>query len=113
MAGNSFLLKGWSITIIGALLALSLKETETIYVFVSGAVLFFFWRLDSYYLSRERLFISLYDIVRNKNKDDIDFSMSVKELEKEDDWWDCSFSKTMKLFYGGLALVHLFIILMI
>lgn len=112
MAGNSFLLKGWSITIIGGLLAFSLKEMNVSYVLISLAVLFFFWILDSYFLSLERAYISLYDQVRQKSEAEINFSMDVKNIENKSDWWDCSFSKTIKLFYGGLALVHLFIILM-
>lgn len=112
MAGNSFLLKGWSITIVGGLLAFSLKEMSVDYVLVSLAVLFFFWILDSYFLTLERSYIRLYDHVRQKSENDVDFSMDTKNIENKSNWWDCSFSKTIKLFYGGLALVHLFIILM-
>jgi uncharacterized membrane protein len=112
MAGNSFLLKGWSVTIIGGLLAFSFKEMDRHYVYISFAVLCFFWLLDSYYLSRERHFIKLYDRVRKINEDAIDFSMDTGEFRgtRGCDWIDSAFSKTIIIFYGGLTLVHFFII---
>ena len=63
MAGNSFLLKGWAVTLVGALFALTFKEVDPLYLLISLIVLALFWRLDSYYLSRERLFIKLYERV--------------------------------------------------
>ena len=109
MAGNSFLLKGWAITIMGGLLALTFKELNHQYVYISFVVLFFFWLLDSYYLSRERHFIKLYDHVRQK-KDDADFSMDTGDFKGWFDWLRCGFSRTVVLFYGGLAIVHLIVI---
>jgi hypothetical protein len=109
MANNSFLLKGWAVTIVGGLLALTFKEINIQYVYISLMVLFFFWLLDSYYLSRERHFIKLYDHTRQK-KGETDFSMDTKEFRSWFDWLRCGFSRTMVLFYGGLAVVHLIVI---
>jgi len=108
MANHSFLLKGWAITLVGGLIALSFKEIDRRYLYISLAVLGLFWLLDSYYLSRERNFIKLYDHVRN-NKEATDFSMDTKKFAK---WWNwpwCAFSKTLLLFYGGLLAVILLI----
>ena len=110
MAHNSFLLKGWSVTVVGALLALSLKEMGGEYLVVSVAVLLFFWLLDSYYLSRERLFIKLYDKVRTSDVA-TDFSMDTRQFSGEVGWLGCTVSRTMNLFYGGLLAVHLLIII--
>ena len=104
MAGNSFLLKSWSAVVVGALFTLSFKELNRLYLLVSVAVLLSFWLLDAYYLSREHLFIKLYDSVRKKNEAEIDFSMDTSGFE--DDWAASAFSKTMKLFYGGLLVVQ-------
>jgi len=60
MAGNSFLLKGWAVTLTGGLLALTFRQIDRRYLFISFAVLLLFWSLDGYFLSRERRFISLY-----------------------------------------------------
>lgn len=109
MAGNSFLLKGWSVTIMGGLLAFSFKELDVRYVYLSLVVMFFFWLLDSYYLSRERHFVKLYDKVRVKQEQDIDFSMNTDDLKCTGDWFNGAFSKTLIIFYGGLAAVNVFI----
>lgn len=110
MAGNSFLLKGWSVTVMGGLLAFSLKELSVHYVYISLAVLSFFWLLDSYYLSRERHFIRLYNVVRQKEESSIDFSMQTDDFKSGCDWLRGAFSKTLVVFYGGLVVVHLFIL---
>lgn len=110
MAHNSFLLKGWSVTVVGALLALSLKEMGVKYLTVSITVLLFFWLLDSYYLSREKLFIKLYNKVRGSDAA-TDFSMDTQQFSEKVSWLGCTVSRTMSLFYGGLLAVHLLIIL--
>ncbi|HEX3652377.1 MAG TPA: hypothetical protein VHU18_06095 [Rhizomicrobium sp.] len=107
MAGNSFLLKGWAITITGALIALSFKEIDTRYVLVSGVALLFFWLLDAYYLSRERRFVNLYEHVRKQNERDVEFSMDARGFSKRSHWLRCAVSTTLLLFYGGLLFVHL------
>jgi hypothetical protein len=109
MASNSFLLKGWAVTLTGALFALTFKETDRRYLVVSVAVLLLFWSLDGYYLSRERKFIALYNHVRFKSDEMIDFSMDTRPFAKGCGWPRCSFSKTLLLFYGGLLAVHLLI----
>lgn len=106
MASNSFLLKGWAITIVGALLALSLKELDNRYIWISLAALSFFWLLDGYYLSRERMFVALYDHVRNIHHDKTDFSMDTRPFRRRTIWIRCAFSTTLIVFYGGLFFVH-------
>jgi MTH538 TIR-like domain (DUF1863) len=103
MAGNSFLLKGWAITLTGGLLVLSFKEINKRYLYISILTIFFLWLLDAYYLSRERRFIALYNIVRKKNEDHIDFSMEIGAPRVHWGWLKCMFSTTLMLFYGGLV----------
>ncbi len=112
MAHNSFLLKGWSVTLVGGLLALSFKEMDPRYFVISLGVLLFFWLLDSYYLSRERLFIKLYNHVRTTGKA-TDFSMDTQPFHNEVSWLKCTISRTMILFYGGLFAVHLIITILV
>ena len=109
MANNSFLLKGWSITIVGGILAISFKEVDCRYLYIALAILTFFWLLDGYYLWRERLFVKLYNDARKKKEGEVDFSMDIKEFEQEGGWSDCMFSLTLLLFYGGLGAVLSFI----
>jgi len=112
MANNSFLLKGWSVTLLGGLVAISLKEIDSRYVIVSFAVLIFFWLLDSYYLSYERSFVKLYDHVRLAESGNTDFSMDPKPFRAGTSWWKSAFSTTIALFYGGLLVAGFLIILL-
>jgi hypothetical protein len=110
MASNSFLLKGWAVTLVGGLVALSFKEMDWRYVAISAAVISFFWLLDGYYLSRERLFIKLYDHARTVAEANVDFSMDTKPFSHHARWFACTRSMTLLLFYGGLLLIHIFIL---
>jgi len=113
VANNSFLLKGWAITVVGGLLAFGFKDLDCRYIFISLAVLFFFWILDGYYLHQEKLFRELYERTSKKKESEIDFSMKTEKCEKGEGWFDCSFSTTLLVFYGGLLVVHIIIILIL
>lgn len=113
MANNSFLLKGWAVTVAGGLLAFGFKDLECRYIFISLAVLLLFWILDGYYLHQEKLFRELYERTSKKKESEIDFSMKTEKGEKDEDWFDCVLSPTLRVFYGGLLLVHIIIILIL
>ena len=63
IANNSFLLKGWSLTISTAIVGLASKSEGIAgdYFMLFPVVLF--WYLDSYYLSQEKAFRDLYNKV--------------------------------------------------
>lgn len=113
MAGNSFLLKGWTVTLTGGLLALSFKQIDRRYLYISLMVVLLFWFLDGYYLSRERRFIALYDDVRVRADVNVDFSMRTRPFGKSCRWIICTVSRTILLFYGGLVAVNVAITLFI
>jgi hypothetical protein len=110
MANNSFLLKGWSVTIVGGLAAFSFKELDRRYVFISIVVISVFWLLDGYYLAQERAFVKLYDVVRRIDVSEIDFGMNSRQFRGRYGWVRCAFSTTLILFYGGLFSAVLIII---
>jgi len=98
---NSFLLKGWSVVLVSALFALSANNSKIEFIYLAYIPSIVFWGLDGYFLSVERLYRKLYDIVRQKDK--IDFSMDIKNLnEKSHPWLDATFSKTLVPFHGAL-----------
>ncbi len=115
MAGNSFLLKGWAVTLIAALFALSAKDTNHTYIFIVYFPVVIFWILDGYFLSQERLFRDLYDHVRKLNEKEVDFSMDITEYKKkEKNSWACSmFSVTLRFFYLSLVVVMLLVLYLI
>lgn len=64
MASNSFLIKGWSLTVASGLVGFAIKDGLP-WIALAGTVpTICFWSLDSYYLRQERLFRKLYDAVR-------------------------------------------------
>lgn len=101
MAGNSFLIKGWSITLVSALFALAAKDADTRYVLISYFPAIIFWSLDGYFLFQERLFRSLFDKVRISQELESDFSMNTTGLENGPaTWLSATFSKTILSFHG-------------
>lgn len=109
MASNLFFLKGWSVTLIAALFALSAKDSNKLYVVLAYYPLLIFWLLDGYFLSQERRFRSLYDHVRTLPESQINFSMDTTPFKQEagNGWGGAIFSKTLCIYYGALALLML------
>ncbi|MGR6831229.1 hypothetical protein [Aliivibrio wodanis] len=105
MNSNSFLIKGWAITLIAALLALSADNNSQLFV-ASYIVSPIFWFLDGFFLSQERKFRKLYDYVRTLDEADIDFSMNPKSFNSHDNtWFSGIFSDTLVFFYLPLIAI--------
>ena len=113
LSTNSFLLKGWSVVLVAALFALSATDSDVAFVLLAYIPAIIFWGLDGYFLWQERVYRKLYDSVRLKDPDDIDFSMDTKDvLNDVAGWTDAVFSKTLIPFHGvliGAILVVMFI----
>ena len=65
---NSFMIKGWTITICTAIFALAGTINQAYISLVSLVPISIFWILDSFYLANERCFVSLYNAVVNKHE---------------------------------------------
>lgn len=116
MAGNLFFLRGWTITLIAALLVLFIKGTNSEYVIYFLLVfILVFWILDGYFLSQERLFRDLYNYVRKLEEEKIDFSMDTSEFKKykKNTLVYIMFSSTLLVFYLPLVGVALLIVYLI
>jgi hypothetical protein len=100
---NSFLLKGWSVTLVAALFALSAKDSNPVFVLMPIFPAVVFWLLDGFFLRIERQYQCLYDEVRLKAPDDIDFSLGRKHIKSfRTTWFASTFSSTLIIFYGGI-----------
>ena len=69
MATNSFLFKGWAITIAAGLAAFAAVNTEAALLSIALVVTAMFWSLDGYYLWLERGFVVLHNEVAAKDQD--------------------------------------------
>ena len=104
LSTNSFLLKGWGVVLVSALFILSGKEHDTKFAWLALFSTLIFWGLDGYFLWQERLYRRLYDRVRQKEPDEIDFSMDTRDfLDDVGGWLRAVFSKTLIPFHGILV----------
>ena len=107
LATNSFRLKGWTVVLVAALLALMAQAKCIEYAPVALVPIVFFWGLDAYFLWQERLFRALYDHVRNLQEDHIDFSMDVGGFRSQREgnirWRQAVWSRT---FTGPVVLLR-------
>ena len=110
MAQNSFVIKGWMITIVVGLFVFlqndNYKNNFLIYLFpIIG-----FWFLDSYYLWQERLYRKLYVRIISDIKGSSDLKLLVEEFKNSTKYLSALFSITELLTYGPVA-VSVFLIL--
>jgi hypothetical protein len=114
MSHNSFLLKGWAITIIVAVLALT-KDTLvtndlTYFSIILLIPLIVFWYLDAFFLHKEKCYIKLYDwVIENRSKTkEFQYNLNYKRFEKDvDSILKIMRSDTLLTFYGITALILL------
>jgi hypothetical protein len=114
MAGNSFLLKGWSVTLVSALFALAAKDSNPFFIYLAYFPCASFWGLDGYFLWQERMYRKLYKEVSDTAPESIDFNMNAKKYMNEvDSWFAVCFSVTLRMFHGvvfGVILLTMLII---
>lgn len=114
MANNSFLLKGWAVTLVAGLFALGAASQGASWLgFVALGPPLAFWFLDAYYLQQERLFRKVYDKVRTSSED-LQYGLNPMQVLTPEErnpktlsWGNCFGSKTESGFYLPLLLVVL------
>ncbi|MEA1953128.1 MAG: hypothetical protein U9O24_01885 [Campylobacterota bacterium] len=110
MADNSFKIKGWTVTLI--VITLIFKGKSDTNYLLAFLPLFSFWILDTYYLRTERIYRKLYGwVVKNRpTSDEFLFDLNPKRFESDvDDYLKTMFSISLRMFYGGLLVLLLFI----
>lgn len=108
LSNNSFMLKGWAVTLVAGIFVLADQDTNKLYFLVAYIPVMVFWGLDAYYLLQGRLYRSLYDKVRMTEENNIDFSLTATTQEfntNKNCYCSCLFSKTELWFYLPLAAV--------
>ncbi len=110
MNQNSFQIKGWTVTIISALLALYANGKNAIYIFIAVVPTSVFWFLDAYYLQQERKFRGLYndvaDLISEDSRLEIkDYEMSLQKYQYgKYCYFSSLFSKTIVPLYGSMMI---------
>lgn len=109
MASNSFMLKGWTVTMVVLVGTLSAQGSDKRFFLLAFVPIIAFWILDSYYFHLERKYQILYKNVARKSYDQIDFDMDLGTLscctydKKRISFIKCLLSKTESLFYCSIA----------
>jgi len=109
MNTNSFQIKGMTITIVSALLAIYASGKNPDFIIITIFPLILFWFLDTYYLTQERKFRGLYNDLVKENTN------SLKPFEMRSDlykggkysFWSVFFSKTIYLIYLSVSIAML------
>lgn len=112
MASNSFLLKGWTVTIIVAVLALT-KDTIVANNFTYFALtllipLCVFWYLDAFFLHKEKCYRELYNwVIENRQTtEEFKYNLDYTRFEsKVDSIGKIMRSSTIGVFYGIIAVI--------
>jgi hypothetical protein len=105
---NSFLVKGWLITLVAAVFVLSQKDANVHFLWFAPFATILFWSLDSSFLSSERRYRSLYDHIRELDENQIDFSMNTSDYEGgRNSFIMCLLSWTILLFYPIIFLASI------
>jgi hypothetical protein len=114
LGNNSFFLKGWTVTLTAAIVALITKASNINCILLSIFPIMIFWILDSYFLRQEKLFRKLYNAVRVQEDTEIDFDMDLRPFELEvEKWYEVMWSITLKIFYGCLIVSVIMVYLII
>lgn len=112
MASNSFLIKGWTITlVVGALLL----NGNQLHIIVAYIPLLVFWSLDAYFLRQERMYRKLHEwLIKNRLKTEEHlFDLNVTRFRDDvPSSIETMFSITLLLFYGSIGvsiLIYMFL----
>lgn len=102
MSQNSFALKGWAMSLVVAICALSAAGSEHKFAVIAFVPLVVFWFLDAYFLQVERKYRALYNRVRC-HEVLADLSMDIYGIKgPKTHYLCCLFSKTEIAFYGAI-----------
>lgn len=117
MGANSFILKGWNVTLVSALFALSVKDSNSKFVMIAFLPALVFWVLDAYYLRQERLFRKLHDeasLSTSQNQLVPLFSLSTGKYQSTvEGMASTMFSSTVFFLHGTIFATVILVILLL
>lgn len=112
MASNSFLFKGWSITIIAGISAFAAQDSNTALMTVPIVSTLLFWSVDAYYLMMERAFRNIYNKAAKLKPEKIDYSLTPEKSDTSFGCWLRTFfgRPVLLLFYGAVLIMLIFLL---
>lgn len=112
LANTSFILKGWTVTVV--VVSMLLSKNGVIVKWIAFIPIVSFWILDAYYLHQERLFRALSRWIAGDSAKSFEemFCFDLRPFKKEHKYWRALLSLTEALFYLTVAALALAIILL-
>jgi hypothetical protein len=108
LGNNSFLIRGWAVTVTGALLVVSVQAKESSIAALAFLIGIGFWFLDASYLRRERMFRRLYDDVALLNPSHVPtFSMNVQPYLSTVSWKGALFSSSVLMIHISIVVTDI------
>ena len=107
MSTNSFMLKGWAVTLTAGTFALSDIESNNLFFLIAYVPIILFWFLDSYYLQLERKYREYYNQISELSNDEIDFKIIKlsSRVKSKTCFYQSLFSCTEVGFYFPMAIL--------
>ena len=107
MAQNSFMIKGWFVSIYAVILALLPEKVNMFLLCIAlVAVNLIFWYLDGFFLRTEKVYRKIYDWVleeRPQNNKELMYQLNPGKfngkIENVESIWKVMLSKTLRWFY--------------
>ncbi len=115
MASNSFLIKGWTVSLIAVVLALTKDKVD--FLFISIVLLIpvlGFWYLDTFFLRTEKMYRMMYKwVIENRlSSEERMYELNPQRYKAEvNSSIKIMFSVTLRIFYGIPSLVLITIII--
>ncbi|HDZ8854685.1 TPA: hypothetical protein RUW97_001033 [Aeromonas dhakensis] len=108
LAQNSFMMKGWGISLLTAVIAVSIDKGKPVLILVGAFFYLFFWGLDAYYLYQEKIFRRVYEY-HSKNNGSLGFNFfditpNPQNMER---WGICNTSYFRVLFSVTMQFLHI------
>ncbi|RGI65563.1 hypothetical protein DW776_06110 [Ruminococcus sp. AM30-15AC] len=119
MAKNSFQLKGWSMTLIALVGAISAQGSDKRFILLAFIPILGFWILDSFYLQQERKYKQLYKNVAEQDESQIDFNLDADKATGTAEemarlcFCKCLFSITELCFYPLIAVALIILVIVL
>lgn len=105
MARNLFMLKGWAISLLAVVIALTADRLDPLFLFCSIFVpVLCFWYLDAFFLRAEKMYRKMYEWVLTARKEEnLEYQYDLNPnrfKDKVESQCRVMFSKTLRVFYG-------------
>lgn len=119
MAKNSFQLKGWSMTLIALVGAISAQGSDKRFILLAFIPILGFGILDSFYLQQERKYKQLYKNVAEQDESQIDFNLDADKATGTAEemarlcFCKCLFSITELCFYPLIAVALIILVIVL